>query len=513
MKKIITEGRLAKIFSTISILLFAVFFCFSLGETWINDYDLVEEYVSPMKDSVLLNLFWLSLVLLGACLWYRWQRKREQKVNMDLIACVVSVLAGVFCIYWVGVTDVAPQADQFYICSQAESFENGNYEGLQQGQYAGLFRHQLGQITFIRFLFKVFGNGNYQVFQYLNAFMVPVLIYSGYEIVKRLSGESRAAGSLYMFLMSTCVPLYCYVPFVYGEMISTALTIFAAWMLMWCFEKFSVVKIILLSLALGAAVQFRKNTLIFIIAFVIVIGIRLCGEWDWKLPVILCSIFCSILVFQAYINLTYEKLIPENSQAVPSTVYIAMGVNDDNGRAGWHNYYDQLAMAENDYDVAKTKLAVKEYLYSFWETNKNDPAYLADFYYRKLASQWNAPMYQCLAMNNNFVEEPRGLAEEVYFGVLREPLEAEMNLHQLVVYGGICSLLIFVRNRWLQIQKYLLLIGVFGGFLFSVIWEAKTRYVFPYYLALLPYAAVGIYELIKWLNAKIDKRFRKDTTL
>lgn len=513
MKRIVTEERLAKIFCAFSSLLFAVLFCLSLVETWINDYDLIEEYVSPVGDSIVWNLVLLCLFALGALLVYRWQNAGKPKWNMDLIAGIVSVLAGIFCVYWVGAVDAAPQADQFYICSQAEAFENGNYEGLHLGQYAGLFRHQLGQITFLRLLFKVFGNGNYQAFQYLNALMVPVLIYSGYEIVKRLSDKKRIVAGLYLFLMGTCVPLYGYVPFVYGEMISTALTMFAAWMFLWALERFSWVKVLLLSIALGAAVQFRKNTLIFIIAFVIVAGIRLCRGWNWRIPVILGSILLSILLFQTYINVTYEKLIPEDSQAVPSVVYIAMGVNDDNGRAGWHNYYDQLAMAENDYDVDKTKQAVKEYLKEFWETNKDNPAYLADFYYRKLASQWNAPMYQCLAMNNNFAEEPKGLAKQVYFGNLRGFLEAEMNLHQLVVYGAVLSLLLIIRKKWHQIEKYLLLIGVFGGFLFSMMWEAKTRYVFPYYLAMLPYAAVGIYELLKWLNKKYEEIFGKDTIL
>lgn len=67
-----------------------------------------------------------------------------------------------------------------------------------------------------------------------------------------------------------------------------------------------------------------------------------------------------------------------------------------------------------------------------------------------------------------------------------------MNIYQLLVYGAVLFLLSVKRKEWRQIDRYILLVGIFGGFLFSILWEAKTRYVFPYFLMVLPYAAVGI---------------------
>ena len=42
----------------------------------------------------------------------------------------------------------------------------------------------------------------------------------------------------------------------------------------------------------------------------------------------------------------------------------------------------------------------------------------------------------------------------------------------------------------------MLLIAVLGGFFFSVIWEAKARYVFPYFMMMLPYAAMGAEQVV-----------------
>ena len=69
-------------------------------------------------------------------------------------------------------------------------------------------------------------------------------------------------------------------------------------------------------------------------------------------------------------------------------------------------------------------------------------------------------------------------------------------------------MLFIVHKRWSNIENYLLLIGVFGGFLFTLIWEAKTRYAFPYYILMIPYAAIGIDLLLKKINETISKKVR-----
>ena len=39
------------------------------------------------------------------------------------------------------------------------------------------------------------------------------------------------------------------------------------------------------------------------------------------------------------------------------------------------------------------------------------------------------------------------------------------------------------------------LISAIGGFLFSILWEAQCRYVFPYYVFLILYAPMGLYAV------------------
>ena len=44
-----------------------------------------------------------------------------------------------------------------------------------------------------------------------------------------------------------------------------------------------------------------------------------------------------------------------------------------------------------------------------------------------------------------------------------------------------------------------------GGFLFSLIWEAKGRYVFPFFVMLIPVAAAGLKIALDLFTERIGK--------
>lgn len=69
------------------------------------------------------------------------------------------------------------------------------------------------------------------------------------------------------------------------------------------------------------------------------------------------------------------------------------------------------------------------------------------------------------------------------------------------IFGAIGSL---IKKK--RLEDYLIPVVLVGGFLFSLLWEAKPRYVYPYFVILLPYATVGIAYLaygIKYTSQKL----------
>ena len=96
------------------------------------------------------------------------------------------------------------------------------------------------------------------------------------------------------------------------------------------------------------------------------------------------------------------------------------------------------------------------------------------------------------------------LVKNIYeHGKLGKFIEAGMKLFQMLMYGGILFLLVTRRREYVEIEKYLLLIAVFGGFLFSLMWEAKTRYVLPYLFMQIPYMAMGVGEIVSWMEKAV----------
>ena len=103
-------------------------------------------------------------------------------------------------------------------------------------------------------------------------------------------------------------------------------------------------------------------------------------------------------------------------------------------------------------------------------------------------------MYQCLPMNRTYKEDANPFVVSIYGGTAGTFLENYMKGYQVLLYGGIFILLIMhlvLRKKDPRsLEWYTLLIAAFGGFLFSLIWESKPRYVFPYFLLMIPYLAV-----------------------
>ena len=58
---------------------------------------------------------------------------------------------------------------------------------------------------------------------------------------------------------------------------------------------------------------------------------------------------------------------------------------------------------------------------------------------------------------------------------------------------------------------YLPMIGAFGGFLFHMIWEANSRYIFLYWLLIFPYASKGLFDLYEFTVPFLNRFFSKNS--
>ena len=513
MRKIFSENNICRIFSILAGILFMTLFVSSFLVTGYNSVMLSDEYIDLGQGDLwhvilkgfFLMIFWGILSAAGK----KASRFCVSKRKRNLVLLAVCLLALLFGIYWGENSHTAPQSDALRLLEYARQFNEGNFEGLQKGEYMSLCPQQLGLVTFLRVFLKFFGYDNYHAYQRLQAGLLPVLIFAGCMIVRELSGDDRRAEFYYLWFSLTCFPMYVYTCMVYGDFISIPFLLLGIWGFLSLFKKFAWWKLALTALCLGICVELKQNMVIAVIAVLIVCIFKMLGNRKLVFGGIGLVILITVWGMSFAVKGIYRDVTPADAVALPAFSYIVMGFNDDGKNAGWNNFYTYIVAAECDYDLEAERQVLRRDFKQYIKGYIKDPGYMIRFFGRKMNQQWNAPMYQCISMNNRVVGEQSGIVRNIYdHGIIYIIIEKYMKLMQMSVYGCVLFLLGRKSRQGWTLEKYVLLIAVFGGFLFTMIWEAKTRYIFPYLMMAIPYLALGINEIAAWLD-DIKKVLRK----
>ena len=487
-----SEQILSRIFIAIAFVVFLYLFVSSFFFSYVN-VDLYTEYVFPYKDNVLLNVFIPAIIILFIVLL----KQYHLKVNVRFVAVILSLITCALSLYWVKNSGTFPVADQWFVCEVATELDYGNFSQFSKGGYVAECPHQLGLITILYILQKFFGPFNYQAFQVLSALSSGVIVYFTYKLTEALTHD-QLTELLSVFFAFLCLPLYFYTTFVYGEILSVALSLIGFYLFLTINEEFCIRKIVFFWLCIAGMVLVKKNTIIPIVAMVGVAAIKFFRNTEKKWAAILIAIVAGLLLQRSVIYNQYSSYMKKDAKEIPSILYVAMGTNDDGGNAGWWNGLNKFAFEQNDCDPIKATEYGKKYIGMFLDKCRRKPEYILDFYGRKTETQWNAPMCQSIVMNGYIPKEKSELAKTIYFNkAVWNFTDDYMNIHQLMMYGSIVFLLYKTFKHPKYLEFYVGLIAVFGGFLFSLIWEAKTRYIFPYVMMMLPYAAIGLRMIVQ----------------
>lgn len=389
-----------------------------------------------------------------------------------------------------------PCTDQRWVVEGAYSLMDGNYEILRPDQYFGTYTYQLELAVVFRGLFTLCGMRDYHVIQYCNVLCIPIIILAGYKIVKNFGGK-RKAGVFYCILASTCFPLFLYTPFVYGEIFSVMAGMVFVWLLI-AFIREGQKKLILpIVLCAVLGVFTRGNFWIIIIAACIVLVIYGVERKDWTKMLLLVLIIAAPIGTRKGIEKVYEERSGiKLDQGTPIVSTIAMGVHDEGSQpAGWSNLHDYYAYALNDYNKEKASEFSKDYLRVRMAAFREGSADWKAYFKEKLLTQWEEPTWQGLLANHDFEQDPGDFVNSIYYGELKQILLMFLNEYQWLLYIGTC---LFFWYCWRMKKPFYMLLPeiiLIGGVLFSLIWEAKTRYSFPYMVYMLPCAVIGLTKM------------------
>lgn len=318
------------------------------------------------------------------------------------------------------------------------------------------------------------------------------------------------------------IPMHLYSLFIYGEVLSVCGSVASIYFWMKANKKENgkgklFGYFVLTGICMMLAYIVRPSVAIIWIAMAI-IQLLLFFKNKKLLPVILTAV---VLILSTagqklvLVSIEWGTGVKLNN-ALPNELILAMGLQGDvesGEKPGGFNAYPTVTFAKNQYDREASIQEGNQYIRERLTEWVQDPGAAILFFKIKLLNQWNEPSYSVFTVTR-FMDEPREWVSNMYYGRGNEILYAFLNQYQALFYLAVLIYMVILFKGSNELN-YLPGLVAIGGFLFSAIWEAKSRYVLPYMVILIPYFAGGIslfydklvglwkkYQPIKYIRTK-----------
>ncbi len=291
-------------------------------------------------------------------------------------------------------------------------------------------------------------------------------------------------------LFAIFLPFLLMCSWVYGDVPSLFFVALAYWRFLRMKKKMTVWDATAFVLSIVLAVLLRKNALIFVIGFMIALVFEAIRTKKLLYVGISVLALCMPLLAVKGVEAYYERISGyEIDGGIPSSMWIAMGMIDGGAKPGWFNnfcvpnYYAVDCDREQAAMIAHDKIS--ERLQEFLE----NPVSAISFYKRKICTQWNDPLFGTIKMiAPDDVSQASGLTK--FINENQHGMMVSLSVLQSVIYIGV-FLYCILEAREKTIADNVMLICLIGGFLFSILWEANSRYIFSYVYMLFLFSAAG----------------------
>ncbi len=462
-----------------------------VSTAYFNQSDFYGEHPRYRMDFLPFNLLFIALIL--AVLFFLSKKKIFEKIPVRILAAAAVLFVVAASVLWVNVSHTYPEADQKAVSWVAYLMSQNNFLFFEPEKYMQIYPNQLGLSAILEFLYRITGGENWNAFRYLTALANGAVVYLLYKITEK-QFHSKMADCLVLLGSAFCVQIVFYTTFLYGIMLGLAFALAAFYLLAVFLEKGKLLYAVFSGILIGISILVKNNYSIFLVAMVLLL---LWKALEKKKGIFLIGILLLLLASSGLsrgLTAFYEhRSGMEIGSGMPKVLWVAMGMQEGERAEGWYNEFNYNTFLETGCDPEKSGAIAGEAIAESLEKFREDPAYAAGFYYKKTVSQWNEPTCEALWVNQFHSGDFSWIVQSIYDGKLYTVLEEYMNLFQSLVYAAVFFALWKRRKEWTMEQLFLPLV-ILGGFFFHMIWEAKSQYIFPYFVCLLPWAAAGLKE-------------------
>lgn len=451
---------------------------------------------------------------------------KVSKTIKRLIIIFVILVYGILQVLWINLRDANPNYDQYYVFDNAVKMSKGEIELLDR-EYLEMYPQQISLASFYSIILKLFNTENVKVLQYLNVIANIFTVLGLYSIAKIIQNKENKLNLIAFFAIAlTFSALIFLSTFIYGDLISLPFAIYSLYFVIKYIKENKFKYLLVSAILMSISYFLRMNMLIWFTAILIYLLleftrfisnlvkdkslIKKIKIKNISLKGITIILFCIISILPTNLLKIYmqKKLNLNPNNSFPLIGFIDIGLADSTRGPGWYTDTYVDTWKEDGHNIETMKERINNKLKDF----KENPEKLFEFYLGKIASMWGENTFGSVWYNLSFnfgnMSVNKGTASDLEIENYKKVDNIiNKNYSFIMVYDKIIILLIFIsvllfilRNKDISNEQILLILIFVGGFLFHIIWEAKSRYILPYVIILIPIMAIGIDENIKWIK-------------
>ena len=445
-----------------------------------------------IAENVLANLL-LTAAAIGAMLAVKALLDRVGGVKLSAGMLAIWAAAA---LVWVLAIGLISESDFGCVVDSAEEFARGEYDLLHWGYFRGS-SYQLGICLLIESVCRLLPMLNVDmVMQCLNVFVSVGFMGLLAAFAEDILGvKSWVTVLLYVLYM----PALLYNHHVYG----TLPMLFLSALALWCFARYLRTKrmrllaVMMTALAIGYVL--KPNGVVAAIALLICTVLYAMDSRDAGPMLFMLGAFVLGYVLNRLVVWQYELRAGfplEENQTFLTWLVMAITPAKD-VTPGWYTgyagaFYDMYLPREEQSAIVMADLHKR------LAEIAADPGAAVQYFREKILSQWLEPTANVMSygLYCEYDGNYNGLAIALFReGFINDLACAYMNIYQqmLFVLSCIGTGSLFVRRK--NAAAMVLPVAVIGGFLFHTLMEAKSQYIYPYMIYMIPLCALGLTKI------------------
>lgn len=391
-----------------------------------------------------------------------------------------------------------------------------DYSSFDTSGYLHMFPFNFSIVVYLKTLLALFPD-NYLVIKIFNILFTLLTSLMIYLLYKELNYKSQDRDYGVLVFAATYIPALFMNNLIYNDVIATAFLTSALYFAVRFMTRKSMKDILFAAILLAIGNYFRSIGVIVLIAvgLSLLFNMRAIGAKR-----ALSALFITIVIFNTpgliqNTVLQATKVVdePTNTNSAPVYMWLNMGINQETF-GFWDNQQSyRIYQQDANYNKAEsTQLFKQSISNTLSETGLSD---LARMYFKKLVWTWTEGTYQMerYGLGNDTSSSKGGRMGFVmdrysYTNVVTDLFKADSSYRSglqwlMYVLNFLMYVCIFIRLvggiRTKRFEETSLILVVLGFIGFYLLWEIKSRYIYPVYPLLIVLAYMGFKDLYDYL--------------